>query len=136
MLKRHDPESVLSPPSRYTNAIEVEGAARFLYVSGQVGVSPDGRVQDDFEAQCRTAFTNIAALLSAADMSFANVVKLGVFLTRRDDLAAYRRIRDEMMGVCTASSLVIVAGLADPNWLVEIEATAAAPARRSSESSP
>ena len=125
MLKRHDPITVVSPFSNYTNAVEVEGATRWLHISGQVGVDPAGRTQEGFDAQCRTAFTNIGALLEAAGLGFADVVKLGVFLTRTADLAAYRQIRDEVILTRTASSLVIVAGLAHADWLVEIEAVAA-----------
>lgn len=125
MLKRHDPTAVFAALSNYTNAIEVSPHARWLFISGQVGVNVLGQTQDGFDAQCRAALSNVAALLGSANMSFGDVVKLTVFLTRVADLAAYRRIRDEVVGARTASSLVVVAGLADPGFLVEIEAVAA-----------
>lgn len=127
MWTRHDPSTVCSPFSRYTNALEVDRPARWLHVSGQVGVDPAGETQDGFDAQCRTVFANIVALLADAGMDLTNLVHLRVFLTRSTDLGAYRLIRDEVVTSVVASSLIVVAGLAKPEWLVEIEAVAAAP---------
>jgi enamine deaminase RidA (YjgF/YER057c/UK114 family) len=69
---------------------------------------------------------NIFAVLAAAQMNAHNIVKVTAFLTRREDLADYREVRDRMMrDARPASSLVFVSGLASPDWLVEIEAVAA-----------
>jgi 2-iminobutanoate/2-iminopropanoate deaminase len=64
--------------------------------------------------------------LEAAGMSPANLIKVTVYITRASDVGQYRTVRDSMLGqVNTASTLVVVAGLADPRLLIEIEAIAA-----------
>ena len=66
------------------------------------------------------------AILEEAGMSFADVVKLSVFLTRESDIAGYRAARDRMIGEARpCSTLVVIARLVSPEWLVEIEAVAA-----------
>ena len=59
-------------------------------------------------------------------MGIDDVVMLRIFLTRREDLAALRKVRGEIFGDrCIPSTLVFVSGLVDPDWLVELEVTAA-----------
>lgn len=117
---------IAAPFSNYAHAVEASKAARRLYISGQLGVRPDGVTQPDFDSQCRTAFDNIKVLLAEAGMGLEDLVKLTIYLTRRDDIVRFRQIRDEVMGdIRTASTLLLVAGLANPAWLVEIEAVAA-----------
>jgi 2-iminobutanoate/2-iminopropanoate deaminase len=98
-----------------------------LYVSGQVGVTPEGRVLDGAEAQIEQAWRNVLSVLEAAGMGPRDLVKVTTFLLDRADLAAARAIRERMLqGAEPASTLLIVAGLASPEWRVEIEAVAAA----------
>ncbi|MEP3245701.1 MAG: RidA family protein [Sneathiella sp.] len=125
---RHDPYPVREPfHSIYTHGVEVPGNARTLYVSGQVGVSPDGTsLPSDFEGQCRQAITSLISVLNSADMDVPNIVKLGFYLTRPEDMEALVKIRMEMLqGVRPAITTVFVAGLVSPDWLVEVEAIAA-----------
>ncbi len=73
-----------------------------------------------------TAFRNLLAILSSAGMGPHDLVKVTVFLTRPEDVGRYREVRDRMLaGATPASTLLVVAALADANWLVEIEAVAA-----------
>ncbi len=127
-MKRHNPISVLkSYEAIYAHAVEVPAAARTLYVSGQVGVrGDDGLVDGGFEEQCHQAITNIETVLASARMTLMNIVKVTVFLTRREDLPLLRNVRTKHLAVAPAVTVVIVAGLHDPNWLVEIEAVAVA----------
>lgn len=111
----------------YAHGALAEGASRWLHLSGQVGVTPDGETKIGFEAQCRCAFANIAACLRDADMTLAHVVMLRIYLVRREDLAALRAIRSETFGDrCFPSTLVFVSGLVREDWLVELEVVAAA----------
>jgi enamine deaminase RidA (YjgF/YER057c/UK114 family) len=72
------------------------------------------------------AWRNIFAVLASAGMNAHNLVKITAFLTQREDLADFREVRDRMLREARpASSLIFVSGLADPAWLVEIEAVAA-----------
>ena len=127
MIAFHNPDTVPTPASFYSQAAEVGPAARWLHISGQVGAAPDGTLADGFEAQSDRVWRNIAALLAAADMSMSNLVIVRALLVDRAHLGAYREIRDRhLAGHQAASTLLIVAGLADERWLIEIEALAAA----------
>jgi 2-iminobutanoate/2-iminopropanoate deaminase len=127
MLVRHNPGAVAPSFSRYSQAVEAPAPARWLYVSGQVGVSPDEAMAEGAAAQIEAAWRNVLAVLGAAGMGAPDLVKVTAYLTRPEDTGLYRQIRDRMLGGAEpASTLIVVAGLADPNWLVEIEAIAAA----------
>lgn len=127
MPKQYNPSTVAPPFSRYSHGVEAPGGARWLYISGQVGVTPDGKVADGAEAQIEQAWRNVLNVLEAAGMGPRDLVKVTTFLINRADLPTARTVRDRMLqGVAPASTLLFVAGLASPEWLVEIEAVAAA----------
>lgn len=124
-LTPSNPPTVRPPGGRYTHAILVEPGARRLVISGQVGVALDGSVSSTVEGQVAQAFSNLRAILTAHRMGFADVVKTTAFLTDRAHIGAYRAARDVIFAeTAPASTLLVVAGLADPRWLVEIEAEA------------
>jgi len=126
MLKPINPPTIAPPFSRYSQAIEVPGGAGWLHISGQVGVRQDGTLEQGFTAQAERAWDNLLAALAAAGMGPADVVKANVYLTRGSDLAESRRIRDaKLAGAAPASTLAVVAALANPAWLFEVEAVAA-----------
>jgi enamine deaminase RidA (YjgF/YER057c/UK114 family) len=127
MLKAHSPKAVAAPFSRYSHGVEAPASARWLHVSGQVGVAPDGTVRQGAEAQIEQAWRNLLAILESAGMGPPDLVKVTTFLTDRSHLQVSRQIRDRMLqGAEPASTLLIVDGLASAEWLVEIEAIAAA----------
>jgi 2-iminobutanoate/2-iminopropanoate deaminase len=127
MLKRHNPTTVAPPFSRYSHGVAAPANARWLHVSGQVGVTtPEGKVADGAEAQIEQAWRNVLSVLAAAGMGPRDLVKVTVFLVDRAHLQLLRDIRDRMLeGAAPASTLIFVAGLASPDWLVEVEAIAA-----------
>ena len=126
-LTRHVPPAIAAPFGGYSHAVEVPAGMRQLHVSGQVGVAPDGTLATGTEAQCARAFDNLLAILAGAGMGLDDIVKIDVYLTRPDDVAAYRAVRDRVLeGRRPASTLLVVSALADPRWLVEIQMTAAA----------
>jgi 2-iminobutanoate/2-iminopropanoate deaminase len=119
-----NPPSVREPTG-YTHAINVTGDYRRLIISGQVGMALDGSVPNAGEAQIAQAFANLRAVLTANGMTVENIVKTTAFLTDREMLATYRQARGAVFGDhAPASTLLFVAGLADPRWVVEIEAEA------------
>ncbi len=127
MLSKHNPDAIAAAFSSYSLAVEAPAQARWLHVSGQVGVAPDGSLAEGPEAQMETAFRNILAILGSAGMGPHDLVKISVFLTRSEDVGLYRNVRDRMLaGATPASTLLIISALASPDWLVEIEAIAAA----------
>jgi enamine deaminase RidA (YjgF/YER057c/UK114 family) len=129
MLQRLNPASVSAPFSRYSHAVSVPQDYRWLYISGQVGADRARKVASGFEAQAELAWSNLIAILKAADFSVQDLVKVTVLLTRASDVGASRLVRDRMLGaVEPASTLMIVAGLATPELLIEVEGVAARPA--------
>jgi len=126
-MKRHNPHPVLPAYAAvFAHGVEVPAAARQLYVSGQVGIGADGRtVAGGFAGQCRQAIANLEAVLAAAGMALADIVKVTIYITRREDIPTLRAVREEQLAVAPAVTMVIVAGLHAPDWLVEIEAVAA-----------
>ena len=124
------PAGIAPPFSRYAHGVMVEPDCRWLHISGQVGIHPDGTMAEGAEAQLEQAFENLFAVLAAAGMDKRDLVKLTVLLTASDQVGLYRSVRDRCLeGAVAASTLLIVAGLASPAFLVEIEAVAAAPVR-------
>ena len=125
MINFSNPEGVRAPASRYSHAALVVGPGRRLVLSGQVGVAPDGAVPASGEAQIEQALANLRTLLAAHGMGPAQVVKLTVFLTDVALVKPWRAARDRAMeGAAPTSTLLIVAGLADPRFVVEVEAEA------------
>lgn len=122
-----NPEGAPKPAPSYSQCVLVTGEARRLIISGQIGVKPDGTILDDAEAQIEQTFANIGAILKAHGMAPANIVKMTVFLTDAALIGALRTKRGAFMGGHPpASTLLIVAGLADPRFKVEVEAEAVA----------
>ncbi len=125
-VTRSNPPAVREPTG-YTHAIQITGEVRRLVISGQVGVALDGTVPSTGEGQVAQAFANLRAVLTANGMTVENIVKTTVFLTDRGFLPAFRSARSAVFGDhAPASTLLFVAGLADPRFVVEIEAEAVA----------
>jgi 2-iminobutanoate/2-iminopropanoate deaminase len=121
-----NPATISPPVGRYSHAVEVSPNARWLYISGQVGIGPDGKLAEGFGAQVEQTWRNILAILEDAKMAMADVVKVTVFLTRDGDIAEYRAARDRIIGDHRpASTLVVISRLVRPEMLVEVEAVAA-----------
>jgi enamine deaminase RidA (YjgF/YER057c/UK114 family) len=114
------------PAGAYSQAVEVTGATRTLYVSGQVGAAQDGTVPADFDGQCALVWHNLEGQLRAAGMNLDNVVKLVTIIPDAKDVAASRAVRAKVMGTRLPASTLIVGGLANPAWKIEIEAIAVA----------
>jgi 2-iminobutanoate/2-iminopropanoate deaminase len=84
------------PMGIYSPAILAEG--KTLYVSGQGAVNTEGKVVGEtFEEQARQVFNNISVLLEAAGTSWANVVKVGIFMTNLDNFVEMNRIYKEYL---------------------------------------
>ncbi|MEM7223130.1 MAG: RidA family protein [Pseudomonadota bacterium] len=126
MLTRHNPDAIAPTFSAYSHGVEVAPGARWLHISGQVGVLPDGGMADGPVGQMEQTWSNVLAVLAGAGMGPHDLVKVTAFVTRPEDVPLFRQVRDSLLeGAQPASTLVIVSGLAHPDWLVEIEAIAA-----------
>ena len=117
--------AIHATPNAYAQAQVVTGAKRFLFVRGQTPEAVHGPVSKDFRAQCRQAWANVAKQLAAASMSLDNLVKVTVFLADRRYRAENAEVRREVLGTRTPALTIIIAGIYDEAWLIEIEAVAA-----------
>ena len=112
------------PISHYTDAVRV---GDLLFVSGCVPVDAEGRLVggDDVVEQARQTFANVGAVLEAGGSSFADVVKVTLFLTDVDDRPKINPVRQEFFGEARpASTLVEISRLAVPGAKIEVEAVA------------
>lgn len=124
------PATIAPPFARYAHGVEVPRGHRLVMTSGQLGLAPDGTVPSDAEAQAQLCFKACAAILADAGMAPADVVRINAFVTDRAHMAGYMAARDAWLADVTrlpASTLVIVSGFTRPEFLVEVEVTAAAP---------
>ncbi|HST92094.1 MAG TPA: RidA family protein [Brevundimonas sp.] len=117
-----------SPPveGSYPQAVEVLAPGRWLYLSGKIPVAPDGSLAGDFVGQCEQVWSNVETQLSAAGMTLDNLVKVTTFLSDRRFALENREVRMRRLAGRQPALTVIVTGIFDESWLVEIEAVAAA----------
>jgi 2-iminobutanoate/2-iminopropanoate deaminase len=125
-MRAFNPAGVAGPFGSYSHGIEVESPMRFVFGSGQTGVDTDGRIGEDIEEQSRLLWRNIQEVLAGAGMKISDIAQLTMLLVRREDLSTAREIREEYLdGHRPASTLLFVAGLAHPDWLIEVDFVAA-----------
>ncbi|HEX5936241.1 MAG TPA: RidA family protein [Actinomycetota bacterium] len=125
-MRAFNPADVAGPFGTYSHAIEVPGPVRFVFGAGQTGVDTDGRIGQDIEEQCRLLWRNVESVLAGAGMEISDIVQLNMLLVRREDLQTARAVREEVLrGHRPASTLFFVAGLAHPDWLIEVDFVAA-----------
>ena len=120
------PPTIRRPFANYSHAVEVPPGCRLLFSSGQLGIAADDRIPEDAGAQAELCFEAIGAVLDAAGMSHADIVRINAFVTDRAHLKAYMDVRDRYVASPPpASSLMIVTGFARPEFKVEVEVVAA-----------
>ena len=130
-IVRSNPPELGTPPG-YSQIVDIS-ASRIIFISGQTALDRDGNLvgKDDFAAQAAQVFRNLAAALQARGCDAASLVKLTVFLTDMNNLGAYRDARNRffasvMPPAAPAVTLVEVSKLYGPDFMIEIEAIAAA----------
>ena len=123
------PKDLVDASDRYSQGIIVEGPRGLLFIAGQTASDRQGNVVGigDIRAQARKAFENVEAVLKEAGLGFEHLVKTTVYLTDRNYRDEYNRVRMELLpkGDRPTSTLLIIGGLARPEYLIEIEAVAA-----------
>ena len=130
-IRRINPPELGDPPG-YSQIVDVS-AIRMVFIAGQTALDRDGNVvgKNDFATQAEQVFENLGIALRASGCTAANLVKLTVFLTDMDNLGRYREARNRFFASVTppaapAVTLVEVSKLYGPDFLIEIEAIAAA----------
>ena len=124
-----NPEALPANPA-FSYAVRVDGGADTLYIGGQNGVRPDGTIAEGIGAQAEQALENLQTVLESAGASLEHIVKWTVLAVQGQPLdegiAAFRKAWGNRPNP-PAISVAVVAGLANPQFLVEIEAIAAVP---------
>jgi enamine deaminase RidA (YjgF/YER057c/UK114 family) len=130
-ITRTNPPELGTPPG-YSQVVDVS-ANRIIFIAGQTALDRDGNLvgKNDFAAQAEQVFRNLAVALKASGCTAANLVKLTVFLTDMGNLGRYRDVRNRFFASVTqpaapAVTLVEVSKLYGPDFMIEIEAIAAA----------
>ena len=130
-IRRINPPELGTPPG-YSQVVDVS-AGRIIFIAGQTALDRDGNVvgKYDFASQAAQVFSNLGLALQAGGCTPANLVKLTVFLTDMGNLARYRQARNRFFASVTppaapAVTLVEVSKLYGPDFMIEIEAIAAA----------
>ena len=127
-IRYSNPVGVHAPLGLYSHTVSVPEGSEFIFLSGQLGVRPDGSAPTTIEEQADQVFANIVALLKAHGLEATSIVKLTTFMVAGHDGDAVRAARLKHLGSHRpASTAVFVSQLVDPAWFVEVEAVAAKP---------
>ena len=127
-ITRTNPNTISKPFSNYAHVVTVEGAKKLVFCAGQVAADVDGKVlpPDDFEAQTRMVMDNLTKALAAGGAKLSDVTKVTIYICNPHDVPKARGILKDYFGKHPpGSTLCILRGLANPNFLLEIEAIAA-----------
>lgn len=123
-----NPAELPQPAGPYSQATLVQGLGEWLHISGQVGIDTAGHTPEGIAEQAELAWGHIVRGLRAAGMGMQHVVKTTTYLVDRTDIVPMRAIRLRHLGESRpASTLVLVQGLLDPAWRIEVEAVAYRP---------
>ncbi len=128
MKTPRNPDTIHAPVGRYVHQIELDRPSKLVFISGQVGMRPDGSVPEDTVDQLEVALENVIRNLEAASLDVTDLVKAITYVVIGSpmDLARRRGIVERMFGDhIPTSTLVYVAGLAAPEYKVEVDAWAA-----------
>ena len=126
MKQSFNPPSVRRPFGHYNHGLLVPPGASLLVTSGQLGIAADETIPKGVTAQAELCFQAIGAILEEAGMSFADVIRISGFVTRREDFSAYMAVRDRFtLEPKPVSTLLVVGGFTRAEFLVEVEVTAA-----------
>jgi 2-iminobutanoate/2-iminopropanoate deaminase len=113
------------PLGGYSQVVALEDHKTLVFVSGQIPADKVGIVPPDFPSQAAQVWANIDAQLAAAGMTKADIVKVNIFLSDRQYALPNRAARQAYLGDLRPAMSVIICGIFDEAWLLEIEAVAA-----------
>lgn len=129
MHKSLIPDTIRAPFAHYCHGAEISPGTKLVLVSGQLGMAKDGTIPPDCAGQARICFANITAILAEAGLGLQDVAQLRAFVTGREHLGPYMKVRDALFANhLPASTLMIVSGFSRPDFVVEVEVIAAGPA--------
>jgi 2-iminobutanoate/2-iminopropanoate deaminase len=119
--KLHD-LGVASQIGLYSDAVEVAGNQRWLITAGTPGLTATGELPDDIKGQSEIAWKHIMAMLDAAGMTVADIIKVTQYLIKPEHIVSYAQVRNRVLaGLKPASMLLVIPQLVRPEFLVEVE---------------
>ncbi|NYT30579.1 RidA family protein [Rhizobium sp. WYCCWR 11128] len=122
----HNPANGIYPASPdYIHALEVRHPSRLLFVSGTMGLDQQGMAAADLEEQLELIWSNLRAILTSADMTVDNIVRLTSYLSDGAFMEANQNARLRALGGRAVPTTAIIVETLRDDWLVEIEIIAA-----------
>ena len=130
-VQYRNPDTLNKNPA-FTNVIVVTGSVKTLYVGGQNAVDASGTIigKGDFKAQTEQVLKNIQTALSAGGAQLEHVIKWNLYVVQGQPLQAGFEVFQQVWGSRPnppAITMAFVAGLANPDFLVEMDAIAVVP---------
>lgn len=126
-----NPAGAAPPAGRYSQVAKVDlGTGSLVFIAGQVPVTPAGELvgQGDVVRQTQQVFENIKALLAAHGGELRHLVKITTYLVDMSHRGAVGQARNAYLSdPPPTSTLVAISALANPEWLIEVDAIAAIP---------
>ena len=126
-ITRINPDGLSKPLANYSHVVTAEGAQKLVFCAGQVAADADGTVlpPDDFDAQAKMVMENLTRALAAGGAKISDVTKITIYICNPHDVPKARKIlATYFAGNPPGSTLCILRGLANPTFLLEIEAIA------------
>ena len=126
-ISRINPKGISKPFANYSHVVTAEGGQKLVFCAGQVAADADCNVlpPDDFDAQAKMVMTNLTTALAAGGAKISDVTKITIYICNPHDVPKARGILKTYFGDHPpGSTLCVLRGLANPNFLVEIEAIA------------
>jgi enamine deaminase RidA (YjgF/YER057c/UK114 family) len=130
LSNRFSNPKTMPAPRGYTQVVETTGPGRTIYMSGQLGMTPQGQFAGgDFRAQATQCFENLKAGLASIGAGFEHVVKITNFFTDMSHLPQFFEVRDRYVNTKAppASTAIEIKRLAREGALFEVEAVAVIP---------
>ncbi|MGB1007637.1 MAG: RidA family protein [Thalassobaculaceae bacterium] len=110
----------------YVHAMQVTAPARWLFISGTMGLANDSRAAATLDGQLALIWHNIRRILQEAEMTPENIVRVTSYLTDAAYAEANQNAREVALGHRPVATTAIIAATLNSDWLVEIEAIAVA----------
>ena len=125
MIARNPANGVYPTSPDYIHALEVRHPSRLLFVSGTMGLDQQGMAAADLEGQLELIWSNLRAILTSADMTVDNIVRLTSYLSNGAFMEANQNARLRALGGRAVPTTAIIVETLRDDWLVEIEIIAA-----------
>ncbi|MBY5836357.1 RidA family protein [Rhizobium leguminosarum] len=125
MIAHNPANGIYAASPDYIHALEVRQPFRLLFVSGTMGLDQQGMAAADLEGQLNLIWSNLRAILTSADMTVDNIVRLTSYLSDGAFMEANQNARLRALGGRAVPTTAIIVETLRDDWLVEIEIIAA-----------